>query len=102
MKARGDEDSPSSIVGRESNGVGTIGQNRVGVREESQILEVQDEFEACRTEIDIERVRVRKGLMRVQRQNGQLSGAILAKANARIKHMNSTFLISAFSSFQSM
>lgn len=35
-------------------------------------------------------------LVRVQSENGQLSGA-LAKANAKIEHMNRMFLSSAFS-----
>lgn len=86
----------SAVVGGESNGTSTVGQNGVGTGEEpeglkSQLVEVQKEFEAYRTEMDVDGGRLREELVRVQRENGHLNGA-LAKANAKIDHMNGMFL----------
>lgn len=86
-------------VGADLNGIGHIGQakaNATGSGDEpeglkNQLAEVQREYEAYRTEMDVDGGRIREELVKVQRENGQLSGA-LAKANAKIEYMTGSFI----------
>ena len=58
-----------------------------------ELADVQNQFEAYRTEIGVDSVRLREDLIASQREVGQL-GAALAKANAKIEYLTGVcFLI---------
>lgn len=60
----------------------------------TELVEVQSQFEAYRTEMGVDSVRLREEATSAQREASQL-GAALAKANAKIEFLNGKFNISS-------
>jgi nucleoprotein TPR len=56
-----------------------------------EYAQIQNQFEAYRTEMGVDSVRLREDLIAAQREAGQL-GAALAKANAKIEYLSGTYL----------
>ena len=60
-----------------------------------ELAEVQSQFDAYRTEMGVDSVRLREDLAASQREGAHL-GAALAKANAKIEYLTGTHLLSTY------
>ncbi|KII91087.1 hypothetical protein PLICRDRAFT_28915 [Plicaturopsis crispa FD-325 SS-3] len=90
MLARAERGAPTSN-GTSSRGLAINGERHDTEENPSgdlakEFVEVQNQFEAYRTEMSVDSVRLREEAIAAQREVGQL-GAALAKANAKIEYL---------------
>ena len=82
-------------AGSKSTGVNSTAAAAAGVEGPSdlaqELAEVQSQFDAYRTEMGVDSVRLREDLSATQRESAHL-GAALAKANAKVEYLTGTSL----------